>query len=280
MKIMMIVWLLVVVALLYLAAVLLLWLTQDRHVYYPERRLGADPGLVGIAFRDVTFASADGPLLHGWWVPVADARFTVIFCHGNAGNIAGRLETVRLLHDLGLALLIFDYRGYGRSEGRPSEAGLYADARAAWRHLVEEEGVSPDRIILWGRSLGGAVAARVASETEPAGLMVESSFTSAADLASRFYPWLPIRLLLRARYDTLSLVPDITCPKLFVHSVDDEVVPYELGRQLFEAAAPPKQMVDIRGGHGGGFMRSLDVYRPAVQRFIATLTEAPQRNRG
>jgi uncharacterized protein len=268
----MVLWLVPVLAALYGTVVLAMFLGQDRLIYFPDRTVAGDPGALGLAYRDVTITTEDDVTLHGWHVPADGTRFTALFCHGNAGDIGDRLDTVRILHDLGLSLLVFDYRGYGRSEGSPGEAGLYADARAVWRHLVEDEGIAPDRIVVWGRSLGGAVAAQLASEVEPAGLAVESTFTSAVDLARRHYAWLPVGRLLRSRFDAAAAVAGATCPKLFLHSLDDEIVPWALGVRLHEAAAPPKRLVALTGDHDSGFVESLAVYRAAVREFLDQLT--------
>jgi len=273
-KSMVFVWLILGVITLYGLIVLAMWFAQDRFIYFPDRTLRDDPGRIGLAYREVTAVAAAGVHLHGWHVPAEGARFTVLFCHGNAGNVSDRLETLRVLNELGLSVLIFDYRGYGRSEGKPSEAGLYADARAFWQHLVENEGIRPDRVIVWGRSLGGAVAAHLAAAVQPAGLVIESSFSSGLELARRFYPWLPVRLLMRPRFDAASQVARTPCPKLFMHSPDDDVVPYALGCELFERAAPPKQWLDLEGDHNGGFLESLPAYREAVQGFVDGLAGA------
>ncbi len=258
----------------YAVLVLLAWALQDRLLYFPDRTLDADPGVVGLDHREATFTTEDGVTLHGWLVPHPDARFTVLFCHGNAGDIADRLFTLQVLHDFGLSVLIFDYRGYGRSEGSPSESGLYADARAAWRFLVEDEGIPPERVVIWGRSLGGAVAAELATHVQPGGLVVESTFNRAVDVARRHYGWLPVGRLLRFRFDAAEAVAATDVPKLFLHSPDDEVIPYELGQQLYEAAAPPKRQVDLRGGHNDGFGSSLPTVRSAIGELLGSLDRA------
>ena len=283
-------------ALLCLAAVL--W--QDKLIFFPERGLSGDPSLIGLDFTELNMRAEDGTRIHGWYLP-APARMpdsshaeeaqpgretlprlrAALFCHGNAGNIAQRLDTLRLLHELGLAVLIFDYRGYGRSGGRPSEGGLHRDARAAWRQLTEELGHAPEEVVVWGRSLGGAVAAELAAELAaepvaerssaagPGALIVESCFTSAAELGARIYPWLPVRQLARIHFDAAASVRRLRCPKLFVHSIDDEVVPYGLGLRLFKAAAEPKEWLKIRGSHNDGFLTAGDRYRDVVRRFLA-----------
>ena len=211
-------------------------------------------------------------------VALGGAAPVVLFCHGNAGNISHRLESIALFHRLGLSVLIFDYRGYGDSEGKPDEQGTYRDARAAWRHLRELRGVAGDDIILFGRSLGAAVAAWLAARERPRAVILESAFTSAASLGAEHYPWLPVDLLLRHRYDTLARVSEIRAPLLVVHSRDDEIVPFHHGRALFDAAAEPKRLLEIRGGHNDGFLASGAVYRDALAAFLAAAGDARKRS--
>ncbi len=246
----------------------LLYVFQDRYVYYPYKDLVATPGRAGLDFEEVWFKTEDGVRLHGWYVPAGNANHTLLFFHGNAGNISHRLDSLRLFHDLKLNVFIFDYRGYGNSGGRPSEQGTYRDAHAAWRYLTGERGLPGDRIILFGRSLGGAVAAWLARRTEPAALILESVFTSVKAMGRRLYPYLPVGLLTRIRYPALDHVRDLRIPLLVIHSPEDEIIPFEFGRQLFEAGAGPKQFLAIRGGHNDGFLVSGTDYRHGLAAFI------------
>jgi fermentation-respiration switch protein FrsA (DUF1100 family) len=193
----------------------------------------------------------------------------VLFFHGNAGNISHRLESLAIFNRLGLDVLMVDYRGYGQSSGRPTEAGTYRDARAAWDWLVAR-GVTPDRIVVFGRSLGGAVGAWLAARpgVRPAGLIVESSFTSGADMARRLYPWLPARLITRLKYPVREYVAASRAPVLIIHSRDDEIIPFDMGRELFEAAPEPKTFFELRGDHNAGFWISRDRYVPALNSFL------------
>jgi fermentation-respiration switch protein FrsA (DUF1100 family) len=170
----------------------------------------------------------------------------LLWFHGNAGNLSHRTQLMFLLADTPARVFIMDYRGYGRSEGKPSEEGLYLDARAAWQYLVGERRVSPDRIVLFGKSLGGAVAVDLATEVDPAGVIIQSSFTSVPDMAARHFPFVP-KALIRTKMDSLSKIPDVTAPKLFIHSTADEVAPFELGRRLYEAAPEPKRFHQVDG---------------------------------
>lgn len=256
----------------YLLIVLLMYLGQSRLLHLPNlpgRSLVQTPERIGLEYEDVEFEAEDGVALHGWFLPAEADRGTVLFFHGNAGNISHRLDSLRIFHDLGFAVFIIDYRGYGRSAGQPSEAGLYADARAAWDHLVAERGIDPARIVAFGRSLGAAVAACLARERELGGLILESGFTSVPDLGAELYPWLPVRWLARLDYDARACVAEADLPVLVVHSPDDEIIPFRHGEALAEAAGA--ELLRIRGDHNTGFLRSGDLYRRGLDRFLATL---------
>jgi hypothetical protein len=268
--------LLLVGALAYGGMAAALYLGQERILFQPTRTLVATPRHAGLSYEDVRFDTADGVTLHGWFVPAPRARWTLLFFHGNAGNVSHRLETLALLHELGESVLLFDYRGYGQSEGAPSEAGLVRDAEAAWRYLTQTRGIDAGRIVLMGRSLGGAVAAQLARRRPAAGLVLESTFTSVPELAGDLYPWLPARALARVRLDTLYAVRRLELPLLVVHSETDEIVPVAHGRRLYEAASAPKQWLAIDGGHNDGFLRSRGRYRAGLDGFLESLPlEAP-----
>ncbi len=261
------------VGLLIYAVVLgVLWAMQGRLIHLPHvpgRDLVATPAERGLRYQTVTVGTDDGERLHGWFVPADDARGVLLFFHGNAGNISHRLESIELFNRLGLAVLIIDYRGYGRSTGHPGEAGLYRDARAAWRYLTGSRGIEPRRIVVFGRSLGAAVAARLAAEVSPAALIIESAFTSVADLAARQYPVFPVRMLLRHRYDTAAALAGVEAPVMVIHSRDDEIVPLAHGRRLYRSAPRPRQWLELRGGHDGAFLTSRERYQQALDAFLA-----------
>lgn len=258
---------------LYVLILIAAYLFQSRLVFFPDRTMTGDPGDIGLAFEDVWMKSG-GRRVHGWFVPAVSPRATLLFCHGNAGNISHRLDSIKVFHDLQLSVLIFDYQGYGRSAGKPGEAATYRDARAAWDHLTEERGLRPDEIVLFGRSLGGAVAIELATVTDPMAVIVESCFTSAVDLGTKVYPWLPIRLVARIKYNSLRRVEDIDVPKLFIHSIDDEVVPFGMGKRLYARAQKPKQFLKIRGGHQDGFLVSSRLYTETIAGFLGSVQDA------
>ena len=255
-------------ALAYGAVVLLVWAFQSKLVYFPDRQVQATPADFGVRYEEVPLTASDGTKLAAWFVPAPKDKGVILFCHGNGGNISHRLESLAVFRNLGYSVLIFDYRGYGRSEGSPSEEGTYRDARAAWEHLVHERNVPPGRIVLFGRSLGGAVAAKLASETDPAGLIVESAFTSIPDIGAERFWFLPVRLLSRFEYNTAGMIRQAGCPVLIVHSRDDEIIPFAHGRRLYEAAAEPKEFIEISGGHNDGFLTSGETYTTGLGWFL------------
>lgn len=264
--------LLFALALGYLGLVAAVYFGQASLLYFPNipsRKLTATPADIGLAYEAVGLTAEDGVRLHGWWIPHPNPRAVVLHLHGNAGNISHRLELIRIFHDLGLAVLIFDYRGYGRSEGRPSEAGTQRDALTAWRHLTEVRGIAPARIVLHGQSLGAALAAWLAARERPGGLILESAFTSVPELAAELYPWLPARWLARYDYDTRAYLGSVSCPVLVIHSPDDEIVPYAHGQRLYAAAAEPKAFLTLRGDHNTGFLLSGRDYVRGLHTFLS-----------
>lgn len=247
------------------------YLRQDSMVYHPHSSLVASPAGIGLEFEDVWLTTADKVSIHGWFVSSSAApRRVLLFCHGNAGNISHRLDSLKIFHDLGLSVLLFDYRGFGRSQGKPSEVGTYLDADAVWEHLVTARGFALGEIIVFGRSLGGAVASHVAAGRDAAALILESTLTSLPDLGAKFYPYLhlPVRLLARHRYDNMEHLQRVRCPVLVVHSPQDELIPFAHGRALYAAAPEPKTFLEITGGHNHGFLVSGDVYIEGLRRFF------------
>ena len=198
--------------------------------------------------EDVWFTAADGTKLFGWYVENRDTSGVILWCHGNAGNIINRLENLRELYRIGLSVFIFDYRGYGRSQSlRPSEEGLYQDALGAYDYLTRTRMIRPERIVIFGRSLGATVAAEVASHKPAAGLILESPFPSIEAVAKYHYGGLPVHWLLGADFRLIDRLPQLSLPKLIIHGDQDDIIPLELGRQVFEAAVPPKFFYVIKG---------------------------------
>ncbi len=208
-------------------------------------------------------------VLNGWWVAARDARGAVLILHGNAGNISHRVGYLTLFNRLHYATLVIDYRGYGKSGGSPNEEGTYRDAEAAWLHLVETRKVNARDIVIVGESLGGAVATWLAAKYPPRALITASAFTSVPALGAQVYPWLPVRLLARIRYDSLDRIAKIAAPVLIAHSRDDEIVPFAHGEALFAAAREPKQFLAMSGGHNDAFLFVREEWAAAVGAFLA-----------
>jgi uncharacterized protein len=253
----------------YLGLVAFVYVRQPKMIYFPTKEIDQTPAAIGLFFDEVRLKTADGLSLSAWYIPAPDARAFLLFCHGNGGNISHRLDSIRIFHDLGLSVLIFDYRGYGRSEGAPTEKGTYLDAEAAWNFLVKEKGVDPARIVVFGRSLGSAVAAELALRRRAGALIIESGFSSISDIGRTYYPFMPVSLITRFHYATVDKVGSLALPKLFIHSPEDEIIPYDQGIKLYERAAEPKEFLTLRGGHNEGFLLSGELYINGLHQFIA-----------
>jgi len=246
----------------------LIALRQGRLVWFPGPPPVTTPADHGLAFDELELVASDGVAIHAWRVRASGpARAAVVVCHGNAGNIESRIPLARAFVEMGCDVVLFDYRGYGSSQGTPSEEGTYLDAEAAWT-WARDAGFDPGRIALYGESLGGAVAIELARRRPVAAVMVADTFTSLRDMGARFYPWLPVRLVLRIRYDSVSKVGDLRVPLLVIHSRDDDLVPFELGEQLFAAAAEPKTFLETEGAHNSGGFATRQGWRAAVRAFL------------
>lgn len=246
--------LIMIVVMAYLSVVLLVYFGQSHLIYFPQQQISNTPKDIGLDYTSVNIATSDGETLHGWWVPAFNAKGTVLFFHGNAGNISHRINYLKMFERLGYNTLLFDYRGYGQSSGIPSESGTYLDALAGWRYLTEIQGIATQQIVLFGESLGGAVAAWLAAREKPGMLVLASAFTSVPDMAAEIYPFLPVRWLARFHYNTLESLQSVTCPVFIAHSAEDEIVPFEQSQQLFKTAPEPKQFLFLAGGHNTGFI--------------------------
>ncbi|MGD9124927.1 MAG: alpha/beta hydrolase [Desulfarculaceae bacterium] len=250
----------------------------ESQIFFPERELAAAPDSAGLVYSDHWIETADGQRLHAWWLPAAHADTVLLFCHGNAGNISHRLENLVLLNRLGLGVLIFDYRGYGQSSGSASEAGFYLDAEAAGRAaraLATGEGA---RLVVFGRSLGGIAAVHLCSQMKVEGLILESTFTHLGDMARSLLPLPGLSGWLHKRFNALEKIPGIKAPLLFFHGDEDEVVPYTLGRTLFEAANQPKEFVTLAGaGHNNTYIIGGQDYFQRIQDFVKGLP-APEES--
>jgi fermentation-respiration switch protein FrsA (DUF1100 family) len=265
--------LILVIAACYGLLVVVVYFMQGSMLYLPNvpgRTLTMTPASMGMDYEDVSIQTTDGVTLHGWFIAGRSSR-VLLFFHGNAGNISHRLDSIRQFQELGLSVLIIDYRGYGQSEGRATEKGVYRDADAAWRYLSEDRAILAGDIIIFGRSLGASVASRLAAQHQPLALIVESSFTSVPDIAQDLYPWLPARWLSRLSHATRDYIKEVRCPVLVVHSRDDEIIPFHHGEAIFASANEPRTLLAIRGTHNDGFILDEDAYVGGLRKFLAGL---------
>ena len=271
-----------VLVLAYIGLAIALYLGQSNLVYMPSQELIDTPATIGLKFDDVQLSTKDNVNLDSWFVPAKDndqiGKGVILFCHGNGGNIGNRVSYLPIFKDLGLATFLFDYRGYGKSEGKPSEEGTYHDVEAAWQYLTQEKQIPPQKIIIYGESLGGAIASYLAQKisqqdgkNSAGGLILASTFTSISDRAAELYPFMPIRFLSRFSYNSIDRLPIIKIPILVIHSIDDEIIPFHHGDRNFQAANQPKKLVKLRGDHNGGFLDSLETYRNGLKEFIQSI---------
>lgn len=253
---------------------IILYIMQPHFLYCPVREVVYTPDELGMDFEDVVFKTDDDLSLNGWYIPAENSQLTVLFCHGNGGNIMHRLDSINIFYNLGLNCFVFDYRGYGSSEGKPGEEGTYLDVKAAYEWLTKEKGISPNDIIIFGRSLGGSIATQLASKVRSRALIIESTFTSYVDIGRKFYPYMPVRWFARFSYRTIDYIRDVRCPVMIIHSKSDDVVPFEFGLELYEAANEPKEFVEIIGSHNDGFLVSGEVYKKSWTKWLQFLKES------
>jgi len=252
---------------------------QPSMIFLPSDEMLATPADWGLRYDDVWLESQQHKI-HGWWIagdpqPSALHRKTLLYFHGNASNISTRRESIEEFHQLGFDQLIIDYSGYGRSEGTASEHAMYADAHAAWRYVRQEKNLAPGDIIIFGRSLGGAVAMELAASLAPpeqaAALILESTFTSARDMAKRVVPLISPLIYQRFRFDTLGKIKRYNGPLLLIHSREDEIIPFEMGERLYAAANQNKRFVAIDGDHNSGFLQHIEQHKQELLAFVQSL---------
>lgn len=272
----------VVIALAVAVAFWMIVLTffEEKFIYfpspYPEGLYHAVPRSLHV--QDHWFTAEDGVRLHAWFVPRDSSVATLVMSHGNAGNLSHRVDLLMRLKSAGFSIFIYDYRGYGRSEGTPSEDGIYLDGRAAFDYAGTIPGVSADRLVLFGTSLGSAVAVDVATHRQPAALILETPFTSARDMAAALYPYLPVRYVLRTKFESDRKILSLSLPLLVIHGTEDSIVPIGLGRKLYDAARGPKEFYEIPGaGHNDTFAVGGREYQHRIREFLLRALPSPAR---
>jgi fermentation-respiration switch protein FrsA (DUF1100 family) len=264
----------IVICVAYLAAIIGVRLMERSLVFQPgARKIDIPDAALALKQREVTFHAADSTRLTAWIIPAANAGPDapwVLISHGNYGNIGfgGRPQFYAWFRDLGVNLFAYDYRGFGASDGLPSESGVYADADAAYRYLTDALHVPPSRIILFGHSLGTGVTIELARHVPAAGMVLEDAYTSVANRGQEVFPLLPIKLIAKSKFASIEKVGALKLPKLFLHARHDEVIPFQHGQTVFAAAAEPKQFVELNSGHADGYLAARTTYYPAIDAFI------------
>jgi fermentation-respiration switch protein FrsA (DUF1100 family) len=243
---------------------------EKSNLYFPLSRFDGTPADVGLEYENVNLVTNDGVKIHGWFVPAWYPRATIIFSHGNGGNISHRLAKLQMLNKLNLSVLIYDYRGYGQSEGSPDEEGLYLDAEAAYDYLVNEKGLPSESIIAFGESLGSAVSSDLALKHKIKGIIIEEGFPSVKAVAMHYFPFIP-NFIYKSKFDSMEKLKAAKMPKLFFHSIDDEIIPYGMGQRLFDAAAEPKEFIELKGGHNDAFIVSEELFVNGIDVFVDRL---------
>jgi len=251
---------------------------ENSIIFYPDKALDDRPSNWDLSYKDIQFLTPDGQKLHGWFFPVSGKSPVLLFCHGNAGNISHRIENIKFLVKRDISVFIFDYRGYGQSSGRPSEKGIYIDGIAAYDYLTKIEKISPDRIVIFGRSIGGAVAIEVALQRKVRCLIIESTFTSTKDMAKTIFPFFIFSPFLPHHYNNILKIAGVTIPKLIIHGEDDNIVPFSMGNKLFAQATEPKLFLPIHGaGHNDTYVVGGEDYFEAIVNFILSSTSVRAR---
>ncbi len=243
---------------------------EHKGVYYPVKEILIYPESAGLSFNDVYITTEDNIIINGWFIPNPKAEYILLFFHGNAGNIGDRIDKLKLLYHAGFGILIIDYRGFGKSRGRALESGFYRDASAAYDYLMNTINVKPEQLVLYGESLGSAVAVDLAFHRKVRALILEGAFSRGRDMAVRIYPLLP-RFVFSNSFDSLTKIKEINAPKLFIHSRDDEIVPFNLAKKLYDNAKGPKEFLEIQGDHNSAFLSSQRSYISSISTFIEKL---------
>ena len=246
---------------------------ERKGIYFPTADIEFTPQEFNLPYEDV-YLTSDGIKLNAWFIKRDNPTATILFCHGNAGNISHRVEFIKMFNSAGFDVFIFDYRGYGRSQGKPNESGLYTDALASYKYLVDEKKIPPDSIVVYGESIGGNVAIDLSSKVKVGGLISYAAFTSAIDMGERLFPFIPrgfLQIVASVKFDAVSKVKDIQIPKLIMHSRDDEIVPFSIGEKLFSEAPPPKEFYAMKGSHNEAIFINPDEFIHKIREFVTDI---------
>jgi len=259
---------------LFIVYAVYLYFNQSKYVYFPTSDIVATPSDSGLFYEDLMLKTSDGIKISAWYIHAENPKATLLFFHGNGGNISYRIEFIEVFYSLNISTFIIDYRGYGKSEGSPTEKGTYLDSEAAWDYLVNEKNTDPSSIVIYGKSLGGPIAARLAEKHNPAALILDSTFTSTKDIAVKLYPFLPVKKFLKFEYDTVRYLKGIDCPVLIIHSIDDSYIPFSHAEKLLDTVDGEKELVETRGDHNTSFMISRQIYKNSIDNILKVLTKS------
>ena len=242
--------------------------TEEAKLYLPDKRVTLTPHNIGLNYDDLYFKTEDGQSLNGWFIPAQGAQITLLYCAGRGGNMSSNLVNIKFFNSMRMNVFVFDYRGFGNSSGSPSEQGLYKDARAAYDFLVTRSDINQDKIVAYGKSLGAPVAADLCLNRKVAAMVLEGSFPSLRTYVSDLGGFLPLQWLVSEKFDTIARIKKIHIPKLIVHGMDDDVVPFPEGRFLFNEAALPKEFLPYDGGHDDDIFVTSDTFRDRLNNFL------------
>ncbi len=269
----MLLWPIIIITGLFLFFGIYLYFSQHKMVFFPMSDLVITPDEIGLEYEDLFIEVESNEKINAWYLPCRDSveipdRKVVLFCHGNDGNISHRMETVEYILGLGADIMLFDYRGYGKSDGIPGEEEIYQDALACYNWLINQKSYTSEQIIIFGRSLGGAVAIDLAGRVSCSGLIVESTFTSAKAISKKMFPIFPIGLILKYKLNSIDKISKIKCPVLITHSMEDDIIPYKMGEELFNAAGELRKFIKLRGNHNERFYFQDHNYRNTLIEMI------------
>lgn len=254
-----------------------MYLFQQKLIFLPSSELIITPEKAGLQAEDIRIETEDGERLHGWFFPNDEAEYVVVLSHGNAGNISNRIDIAKLLQELGVSVVLYDYRGYGQSSGKPNEQGLYVDVKAVVNYLKTERGLSEQQMIMYGRSLGGAVASYAATRFDVSGLVLDSAFKNLKAMVGDLYPFVPA-VLAKYEFSTENYLKEISdTPVMIMHSPNDDIVGISHARHLYEVAKEPKQFLELRGGHNDNFHASTDIYSHNWRKFLKVIHDRKQQ---
>jgi fermentation-respiration switch protein FrsA (DUF1100 family) len=247
---------------------IIILITEEKNLYQPDKEVDLTPQNISLAYEDLFFPTEDKQSLNGWFIPAENAKITVLFCSGRGGNLSDRLQKIKFFHEMGLNTFVFDYRGFGNSSGKPSEQGLYKDARGAYDYLITRNDIDKNKIVVYGKSLGGPVAADLCLHRKAAALILEGAFPSLKTYVGDVGGFLPTEWLVSDKFDTISKVANIRIPKLIVHGMDDEIINFSEGRMIFYKAAMPKEFVSFDGHHDDNLYTVSEEFKNRILKFF------------